>query len=148
MLSHGNGSLKNKLKSFAINEVVFGEINDFMVNFLKGFMYAFNGLMVFLRRERNGRIQLLIAIVTLTLAWLLRVSAIEWIILCGCIANVLAFEMINSAVEKLCNLVHPGYNPAIKVIKDISAGAVLWVSIFSAVIGLIIFLPRLLHLLK
>lgn len=119
-----------------------------MISFLKGFVYAFNGLIVFFRHERNGRIQLVVAIVTAMLAWWLQVSTIEWIILLGCIATVLAFEMINSTIEKLCNLVHPTYHPAIKVIKDISAGGVLWVSVFCGVIGFIIFLPKILHLLK
>ena len=139
---------RKKIETILINEVVFREINESMVNFLKGFMYAFNGLEDFFKRERNGRIQFSIAVVTVMVACLLHVSSFEWIVLCGCIANVLAFEMINSALEKLCNLVHPEYHPAIKVIKDIAAGAVLWVSVFSAVIGLIIFLPKLIHLLK
>lgn len=114
-----------------------------MVNFLKGFLYAFNGLAVFFRNERNGKIQLVIAVVIIMFAGLLHVSAIEWIVLLSCIAIVLSFEMINSAIEKLCNLIHPNYHPSVKVIKDISAGAVLWVSVFSGIIGFIIFLPKL-----
>lgn len=128
--------------------LISGVINYFMVNFLKGFLYAFNGLVVFFRHERNGRIQLIIAIATVMLAWLLHVSTAEWIVLLGCIATVLSLEMVNSAIEKLCNLVHPKYHPAVKVIKDISAGAVLWVSVFSGIIGVIIFLPKIQHLLK
>lgn len=116
-----------------------------MANFLKGFLYAFEGLIIFFRHERNGRIQLAIAIVIAMLAWWLRVSAFEWIILLACIATVLSFEMINSAIEKLCNLVHPEYHAAVKVIKDISAGAVLWASVFSGIIGFIIFLPKIIY---
>ena len=113
-----------------------------MVNFLKGFLYAFNGLVVFFRHERNGRIQLVVALIVLLFGWLLKVSSAEWIVLFICIATVLSFEMINSSIEKICNLVHPTYHPAVKTIKDISAGAVLWVTIFSAIIGAIIFLPK------
>lgn len=119
-----------------------------MLSFLKGFLYAFNGLVVFFRHERNGRIQLVIAVLVVLLGWILPVSALEWIILLGCIATVLSFEMINSAIEKLCNLVHPNYHPAIKVIKDISAGAVLWVSVSSCIIGFIIFLPKIYYLFR
>lgn len=118
-----------------------------MLNFLKGFLYAYNGLVVFFRHERNGRIQLLVAVGVVLAAWGFRVSAAEWIVLLGCIAAVLSFEMINSAVEKLCNLVHPKYHPAVKTIKDISAGAVLWVSILSTIIGAIIFLPKIFNVL-
>lgn len=119
-----------------------------MINFLKGFLYAFNGLVVFFRHERNGRIQLVISVAVIILAFLLHVSTLDWIILMICIATVLALEMINSAIEKLCNLVHPKYHPAVKVIKDISAGAVLWVSVSSGIIGVIIFLPKIHHLFK
>ena len=119
-----------------------------MRNFLKGFVYAFNGLAVFFRHERNGRIQLVIAILVVLLGLLFPLSAGEWIVLLACIASVLSLEMINSAIEKLCNLVHPTYHPAVKVIKDISAGAVLWVSVISGIIGIIIFLPKIEHLFR
>ena len=115
-----------------------------MLNFLKGFVYAFNGLAVFFRHERNGRIQLLMAIVAALLSWAFKISAAEWMIVLGCIATVLSFEMINSAIEKLCNLVHPKYHPAVKTIKDMCAGAVLFVSVFSTIIGGIIFIPKIL----
>ncbi len=111
-------------------------------------MYAFNGLVIFFRHERNGRIQLLIAAVIVLLSWGFKISATEWMVVLGCIATVLSFEMINSSIEKLCNLVHPNYHPAVKTIKDMSAGAVLFISIFSAAIGVIIFLPKMLLFLK
>jgi diacylglycerol kinase len=114
-----------------------------MLSFLKGFGYAFNGLVIFFRHERNGRIQLAMAVVAVLLSWWLKISAAEWIVVLGCAATVLSFEMINSAIEKICNLVHPKYHPAIKTIKDMAAGAVLFVAMASAVIGAIIFLPRL-----
>ena len=118
-----------------------------MLNFLKGFVYAFNGLVVFFRHERNGRIQLVIACIALLLSWWLNISGAEWIVILACITTVLSFEMINSSIEKLCNLVHPTHHPAVKTIKDISAGAVLFASISSAIIGGIIFVPKLLPLL-
>ena len=118
-----------------------------MLNFLKGFVYAFNGLAVFFRHERNGRIQLLMAIVVVLLGWGVRLSAAEWIVVLGCIATVLSFEMINSSIEKICNLVHPTHHPAVKTIKDLAAGAVLFIAFISAIIGAIIFLPKILNLL-
>lgn len=119
-----------------------------MINFFKGFLYAFNGLIVFFRHERNGRVQLVVAILVIVVGLIFSVSRTEWIVLLFCIASVLSLEMINSAIEKLCNLVHPKYHPAVKVIKDISAGAVLWFSVISAIIGFIIFLPKIQLLLK
>ena len=118
-----------------------------MRNFLKGFVYAFNGLVIFFRHERNGRIQLVIALVVALFSWWCKISAAEWIIVLGCIATVLSFEMINSSIEKICNLVHPKYHPAVKTIKDMAAGAVLFVAVISGIIGAIIFIPKILPLL-
>jgi diacylglycerol kinase len=114
-----------------------------MLKFLKGFVYAFNGLRIFFRHERNGRIQIVIAIIVAFVSWRLKITAAEWTVVLGCIGTVLSLEMINSAIEKICNLVHPKYHPAVKTIKDMSAGAVLFVSIMSAIIGAIIFLPKI-----
>jgi len=116
-----------------------------MVAFLKAFIYAFNGLAVFFRHERNGKIQLAAAVVVVLLGFYIGISPAEWTIILGCIGAVLSFEMINSSIEKLCNLVHPTYHPAVKTIKDMAAGAVLFVTCISAVIGSIIFLPKIIH---
>jgi len=116
-----------------------------MLNFLKAFVYAFNGLVVFFRHERNGKIQLLVAVFVVLLSLYLGLSPAEWTVILGCIAAVLSFEMINSSIEKLCNLVHPKYHPAVKTIKDMSAGAVLFVSFISTLIGAIIFIPKVFH---
>ena len=116
-----------------------------MRKLLKAFEYAFNGLFIFFTRERNGQIQLGIALIILAVGYTLRISRGEWIIVLGCIGSVLSLEMLNSAIEKICNLIQPGYHPSIKAIKDISAGAVLFASLISAIIGCTIFLPKLLE---
>jgi diacylglycerol kinase len=118
-----------------------------MRGFLKGFVYAYNGLVVFFRHERNGRIQLVVAIAVVIMGALVKITNTEWIAMLLCIAAVLSLEMMNSAIEKICNLVHPTYHPAIKTIKDMAAAAVLFASIVSTVIGAIIFLPKILQLL-
>jgi diacylglycerol kinase len=114
-----------------------------MLNFLKAFVYAFNGLVVFFRHERNGKIQLVVAVFVVLSSLYVGLSPIEWTVILACIAAVLSFEMINSSIEKLCNLVHPKYHPAVKTIKDMSAGAVLFVSCISSLIGAIIFVPKI-----
>lgn len=88
-----------------------------------------------------------VAICVVLIAWAFHVSASEWIVLLACIASVLSLEMINSSIEKICNLVHPTYHPAIKTIKDMAAAAVLFVSIITAIIGAIIFIPKILPML-
>ncbi len=118
-----------------------------MRKFIKGFGYAFSGLLVFFRNETNGKVQLLAGVLAVLLGWMVNLSGNEWIVIVGCIAAVLSLEMMNSAIEKLCNYVQPDFHPAIKTIKDIAAGAVLWMAIASAIIGCIIFIPKILLLL-
>jgi diacylglycerol kinase len=109
----------------------------------KNFINAFNGLKYFFKKEQNGKIQAAVAITVLLAGFYLHLSAIEWIFIFLCICAVLVLEMMNSAIEHLCNLVYSEYHPSIKIIKDVAAGAVLFASIVSVVIGLIIFLPKI-----
>ena len=87
-------------------------------------------------------------IVVLMLSIVLNISAIEWIAVGFCIAFVIAMEMLNTAIEKLCDVVHRDIHPGIKKVKDIAAGAVLVSAIFSLITGLIIFLPKIILYLK
>ncbi len=113
----------------------------------KTFSTAFNGIRYFFKTERNGKIQAGVSLITIFSGLYLKLNAIEWIVIVLCIGSVLALEMINTALEHLCNLVHKDYHPSIKIIKDVAAGAVLIFSVISVVSGLIIFLPKLFVLL-
>ena len=113
----------------------------------KTFVNAFNGIQYFFKTERNGKIQLFVSFLVVLTGIYFRLSSTEWIFIFLCIGAVLAMEMLNSALEHLCNMVHYDYHPAIKIIKDVSAGAVLLTSVISVLIGLVIFLPKILLLL-
>jgi diacylglycerol kinase len=110
---------------------------------LTAFKYAFNGLIIFIKEERNGKIQFTVAGITIIAAALFHLSAFEWIIILLCITAVISLEMVNSCIEKLCDLYSSAYHPLIKIIKDIAAGAVLVTAVISVVIGVIIFLPKI-----
>ncbi|WP_336514421.1 diacylglycerol kinase family protein [Pollutibacter soli] len=112
-------------------------------NFFYAFRYAFNGLLLFFRKDTNGKIELLLALGVIVAGFLLKISSMEWIVLLICISIVLATEMLNTAIEKLCDLVEPNLHPVINQVKDISAAAVLLASVISAIVGIIIFLPKL-----
>lgn len=109
----------------------------------RAFRNAFAGLLYFFRQERNGRIQAGIAALTVAAGFYFHITPVQWMAIGGCIGIVLSAEMLNSALEKLCDLVEPGVHPQIKIIKDLSAAAVLWLSIASAILGLAIFLPKI-----
>lgn len=110
---------------------------------LKAFEHAFNGMYYFFLHERNGRIEIGIAAATVGLALLMGVSITEWTTILLCIALVIGFELVNSALEKLCDGVQEEYHPVIKTVKDMTAAAVLWCAIISVIVGMIIFLPKL-----
>lgn len=107
---------------------------------------AFSGMRYFFLHERNGKMQFFIAIVVVVVALGWGVSTFEWLILLLCFAVVLGAEMFNSAIEQLCNVVQEEYHPVIKTVKDLSAAAVLFISIMALIVGLIIFLPKLISI--
>lgn len=110
---------------------------------LAAFVNSINGLRYFLLTERNGKIQAGAAIVVIAFGAVLHISATEWMAVLLCIGAVLSLEMLNSAIEKLCDMVHKEFHPVIKIVKDVAAGAVLFASIISVVIACFIFLPKL-----
>ena len=114
-----------------------------MKQFLKSLSYAIQGISYLFRFERNAKIQSAIALMVIGLGFWLKISGNEWITLLFGIGLVLAAEAFNTAIEHLCNLVEPNQNPKIKIIKDLSAGAVLLISIAVSIIGIIIFLPKI-----
>ena len=116
------------------------------MRFLKSFLFALNGLREAIRHEKNFRVQCIVALFVIIAGLFFSLTATEWMILLLCFAVVLSFEIINSAIEKLCDLVSPEFNLTIKKVKDMSASAVLLSAIITFFIGCIIFLPKIIVL--
>ena len=110
---------------------------------LKSFKYAFNGLKLLIVKEHNARIHLLATLIALGLGVYFNLCIIEWIAIVSVIAGVFIAEIFNSAIEKLADVVSPEVNPKIKVIKDLSAAAVLIAAILALVVGALIFIPKI-----
>jgi len=94
-------------------------------------------------KEQTFRMMVAIATLTIFLAFYFKIIFIEKIIIILLIVLVLALELINTQIEKILNILSPNYDPKIKIIKDISAGAVLLACIGALIIGILIFLPYL-----
>jgi diacylglycerol kinase (ATP) len=107
------------------------------------FVFAFQGLGSSLKNEPHMRIHLAAALLVVIAAWHFGVTRHEWAQLILCIAAVIAAELFNTAVEKLCDLVKPEPHPVVKYIKDISSAAVLLVCAAAAVTGALVFGPRI-----
>ena len=77
-----------------------------------------------------------------------QISAMEWLFVAGCSMLVLSMELVNTAIENVCDLISKEYHPVIKIIKDVAAAAVLVSAIGSVVTGGIIFFPKIIHSLN
>src|SRR4030095_14994609 len=116
--------------------------------FFRSVVFALRGINQFFSRDRNGKIQLVIGGTAILLGFTVSLTSCQWMLILFCIGLVISLEMINSAIERYCDLVTTNFHPGIKVIKDVAAGAVLVASITSLIIGLIIFIPALVQFLN
>ncbi|MES2006037.1 MAG: diacylglycerol kinase family protein [Bacteroidota bacterium] len=113
----------------------------------KAFQHAFNGLFQFVKKDRNGKLHLLACCLVIAGGFFFKISSFEWMIVLLCFALVISLEMCNHALEKLADAVHEAHHPLIKTAKDVAAAAVLWSAIIAAIIGALIFLPKIVILL-
>jgi len=107
------------------------------------FKYAFKGIWIVATSEINFQIHLIAVVVALLLGIYLQIEIGEWLVILLCFAIVLAAEAFNSAIEKLVDFVSPNIHPQAGKIKDIAAGGVLITAIIAAIIGAIIFIPKI-----
>lgn len=109
--------------------------------FIHSFGYAFEGVLS-ASKEQNFRSHLVSTVVVVIASYFSHLSRIEWAIVILLIALMWALEMINTAIECVVDLTSPEMHPLAKRAKDIAAGAVLVFAVASAIIGLLIFLPK------
>lgn len=105
--------------------------------------YALSGIKLAINEEPNFKIHVILAILALIIGFVLNISRSEWIILMFTIVLVLVLELINTALEEIVDMVSPGIQTKAKIAKDVAAGAVLITAIAAVVVGLVIFLPKI-----
>jgi len=115
---------------------------------IKNFKNAFNGIFILLRDGKIFRVHLMIAAAVIIAGIVLEIKKVEWLIIVLTMGVVLSAEAFNTSLEKLSDHISPDYHQDIKKVKDFAAGGVLLAAISAAIIGLIIFVPYLLSLLK
>jgi diacylglycerol kinase (ATP) len=114
----------------------------------RSFGFAFRGVVTLLASQHNVWIHAAATIAVVGLGVALGVDRLEWALLVLAIALVWTAEGLNTALEWLCDVAAPEYDPLVKKAKDVAAAAVLLAAIGSALIGLLVFGPRLLALLN
>ena len=126
-------SLKNRIESYKTSS-----------NVLKSFKYAFSGISYVLKTSRNFKIQLIFAVTSLMIGFLLQISQSNYVILIATIMSVLILEILNTSIESIVDLVvKKEFSSLAKISKDTSAGAVLLASINSVIIAVYIFFPKI-----
>lgn len=114
--------------------------------FINSFVYPIKGLKYAYRNEQNLAVDVGIAILVVILGLIFKVSAIEWTVLALTIGLVIACELINTSIEAVVDLVTEDYHPLAKVAKDTSAAAVFIFAAVAVIVGIIVFLPKIMLL--
>lgn len=112
-------------------------------SFLKSFEYAARGLRDAGIKEPNFKIHLVMAVVAIALAIFLSFTPVEMAILILTVFSVLALELINTAIETVVDIASPNVSEEARIAKDVAASGVLLASIMSIIVGVVLFLPKL-----
>ena len=106
-----------------------------------------DGISYVTKSEKNFKREIALDIIALILSYILKIDKIEFIIILTMICLVLTTEIINTAIERTVDLVTKEYHELARIAKDVSAGSVLVTSIFALIIGIIIFIPKIITVL-
>ena len=118
-------------------------------NLLQSFKLAFEGIKFMFKIEKNMKVHSIIAIIVMAASFLLKISHLELLFICFSIALVMVAEAANTAFELLLDFIHGDkFHPNVKILKDIAAGGVFIAAINAILIGIIIFLPKLIKIIK
>lgn len=118
-----------------------------IVSRIKSANNAWRGIRIFMKSTHNAWMQLFFSILAIYLGFILGISSVEWILIIFAIGFVILAETINTAIEIDIDLTSPSYHPYARDTKDVAAGAVLITVFMAGIVGLIIFLPKILPLL-
>lgn len=116
--------------------------------FFNSFGYSIEGIGYTIKNEQSIVVMLIATILAVTIGLWLKIKAIEWVFVFLTIGIVLAFELINTAIEATIDLISPDFHPLAKIAKDTGSAAVFITTIFAVIIGGVIFIPKIMILLK
>lgn len=119
-----------------------------MVERLKSTTHAWRGLLIFLKTTHNLWLHLFFAILAIYMGFITHLNSVEWAIIIFAIGLVVVAEAFNTAIEIDIDLTSPTYHPYARDTKDVAAGAVALATITAGIMGLLIFLPKVIVLLK
>ncbi len=113
-------------------------------SFMESFFCAFKGIIYIFKTERNFRFHIMFSVLVLLCSLIFNLSYLELSVILIMIAVVLTLEIINTIIENIMDFLCKDYNLNIKIIKDMASGAVLVSAFISIIVGLLIFIPKIL----
>jgi len=116
--------------------------NRFVKGRLKSVEYSIKGAWKLVTSEHSIMVQFGLGVVVTIAGFYFNISATEWMLQIFAVGLVLAIEGANTAVEKICDFIHPDFNPKIGFIKDIASGAVFFAALSAIAVGCIIYYPK------
>ncbi|MDD2489866.1 MAG: diacylglycerol kinase [Bacilli bacterium] len=131
-----NSELRNNLKKRGFKR------------FVNSFKYSLAGLKYTIKEEQSIVVMLIATITAIIIAFILEISILEWIFIVLAMGIVLAFELMNTAVEATVDLVSPNIHPLAKIAKDTASASVFISSLMAFVIGGFIFIPKIINMIE
>ena len=117
--------------------------DNFILGRMKGAKYALKGAIILLRTEASIQVQFIIASILTIAGFYYEISATEWMLQIFSIGLIMSLEGLNTAVEEIADFIHPEFHNKIGLIKDLAAGAVFIAAITATIVGLIIYVPKI-----
>lgn len=136
MNTESNGFKKRELRDFGIKSL------------WKVTVHSWEGLVYFYKYERSAILHLVSAILMLLGAWMLSMSPMEWLVIIMVLFTTLSVELLNTAIEKVCDLITTDYNINIKVAKDVGSAATGVLTLVGVVVVLVIYVPKMIEFVK
>jgi len=128
-------SFENKKKDFRISSLA------------KVIKYSLEGFAHFYKYERSAILHLIVAVLIILGSLSLHMTRVEWLFMIFILLTMLAIELLNTAIEAVCDLVSPEYNKLIKVAKDTASAATFSIAIALVAALVIIYVPKIMALL-
>ena len=119
-----------------------------MKRLIRSFGFAFNGLYLLVKTQRNAQIHLVATLLVIALGCYVGLSTVEWALILLCIGLVVLAEALNSSIEFLADFVTEAHHEKIKKSKDLAAGGVLAAAIIAATIGCLILVPKIMEIFR
>lgn len=110
--------------------------------------FAFDGLKHAYKNEQSMTVHIIITVLVIICGIIFRLNSLEWIAVVFCIGIMMCLELVNTSIEAVVDLVTEKYNEKAKVAKDVAAAVSVMFSFTSIIIGLIIFIPKVIEFIR